>query len=244
MRFPSSPLVWLTAPAGVLLGLAVASAQVLPPGGDPPRAIRVYEGVSNRGQFDEALSDAISRAMRALPGADRMVRYRVRDISGEAGGITGRHVLRVSIEVPSERPGDGGRPPVDRPGLPGLPGLRPELRLTPERVRRDESVTLTLELQNPGEQPVNLLFSSGQKYDFEAWRGNRLVWRWSQGRVFTQALVRQTLDSGQTLTWEERWDLRNADGQRLPAGEYVIRAYPVLQGVPQRLTASQRLVIE
>src|SRR5947209_307929 len=101
----SPPYAGWTALSVVLLALGVSAAKiasaqrVAPTLREPGQAVRVYEGVSNTGEFQQALDRAVAGAMRALPGADRMVRYRVRDITGEQGGIRGVNTLRVTIEV-------------------------------------------------------------------------------------------------------------------------------------------------
>src|SRR6266508_3624937 len=79
-----------------------------------PQPARVYEGVSQRGQLQEALDDAVRRAARSQPGADRLVRWRLAEITGEAGGIRGLNTVRVRIEMNDEVP----RPPSG-PGTPG-----------------------------------------------------------------------------------------------------------------------------
>src|SRR5262245_56001629 len=94
-----------------LVGLGAAVAQVTP-GRRPapePRA-RTYGGASPRGNFQEALNDAVAQAMRAQPGADRLVRYRLREVTGEQGGIAGINLIRVTIELTEDSGGQPARP--------------------------------------------------------------------------------------------------------------------------------------
>lgn len=247
MKRLSIPAAWALALAGLFLVFAVARAQGLRlgavPGGEAPETVRLYEGVSPRGEFQEALNAAVAKALGALPGADRMVRYRVREITGEQGGIAGANTLRVVIEVPHEgEPGLPGNPDGgDAPGP--FSALRPTLGLSFTKVDQVEQVGLTLNVRNTSGETLVVPFSSGQKYDFEAWRDNRLVWRWSHGRVFTQALQQVRVRPGETLTYKETWNLRNNDGEKVPPGEYVIRAYPTIQGQRNRIVASERLTV-
>lgn len=83
-------------------------------------------------------------------------------------------------------------------------------RVEPSRVKAGQSVRLTLSLQNSSGRKVELVFPSGQKYDFWVTRDGRQVWRWSADRFFTQAVVRQTLE-GQTGTqFSETWQTEGA----------------------------------
>jgi hypothetical protein len=202
----------------------------------------VFEGESPRGDFQVALDDAVRQALRAEPGADRMVRYRVREITGEQGGIAGRNILRVAIEVAAE---EGGRPPREPlPPAGEAPAandpeeltellrrsLRANLSLSDERVDRAGPVTLALAVENTSEEPVRVPFATGQKYDFEVWRGNRLVWRWSQGRFFTQALSSTVVRPREEVTYSVTWNLRNGEGVRVPPGQYTVRGYLTSRG--------------
>jgi len=260
-----SPAAWMLTACGTLGLLVTAGAQVLrerpaprPAVRDTGRAVRMYEGTSTRGLFQEALDDAVKQALRALPGADRMVRYRVRDITGEQGGIRGANLLRVSIEVLDAEPAPAVRdvrpqaePEPDEPPAPRASDLEtirrdvhPILRLSRQTVDRADTVTLTLMVQNTTAQTVRVPFTDAQRYEFEAWRDNRLVWRWSNGKLFGQALGTLTLTPGETATYRAEWNLRNMQGVRVPAGKYTLKAYlkhtdePALQ-----VTASAPLTI-
>jgi hypothetical protein len=183
----------------------------------------LFEGVSTRGSVQEALDHAVAEALRSLPGADRMVRYRVRDITGESGGIRGVNTVRVSIELTGDAPPVAPRP--ERPVRP-LPAqeigrsLASELRLRPVTVPRGGTATFELTVRNTGNQLVTLPFTSAKQFDFEVFRFGKLVARWSNGRVFAQALSSATIGPGQSLTFTGRWDLRNLAGQPVTPGDY------------------------
>ncbi len=68
-----------------------------------------------------------------------------------------------------------------------------------------DSVRFTLQVTNASQQAVTLRFSSGQSYDFSVGDGGAVVWRWSEDRMFTQALRAETLAPGQTRSWSETW---------------------------------------
>ena len=56
-----------------------------------------FEGVSKNGQFEEALTTAIAAAMKGLK--TDLVRWTLKEMSGEDGGSAPVHNLRVAIDV-------------------------------------------------------------------------------------------------------------------------------------------------
>jgi len=71
-------------------------------------------------------------------------------------------------------------------------------------VSSGEPIVMTLSVTSRARRKVDLRFHSGQRYDFAIRDGKgQVVWRWSAGRVFTQALGRETLAPGTTLAWQE-----------------------------------------
>jgi hypothetical protein len=75
-------------------------------------------------------------------------------------------------------------------------------------------VRLTLHVTNTSDQPLELRFASGQTHDFAIVDSTgREMWRWSAGRMFTQALQTRILASGQSIHYEERWTPAGAEGE-------------------------------
>jgi len=96
----------------------------------------------------------------------------------------------------------------------------------------DSSVRLALHVTNVGKKRVELTFPSGQTYDFVILDTlGREVWRWGNGRMFTQALRNKSLAGGETLDLEETWK----ESSSLAPGRYTARAlltsenYPLVQ---------------
>src|SRR3954467_190309 len=58
-----------------------------------------FSGVSKKGNIQEALDDAIKKALEAAPGADRQVKWKVKEVSGVHGGIVPLNTLTVEIEA-------------------------------------------------------------------------------------------------------------------------------------------------
>lgn len=72
--------------------------------------------------------------------------------------------------------------------------------------RGDDDVRFALLVENEGDEPATLSFRSGKRADFAVRDGNEEMWRWSAGRMFTQALGSVTVDPGETLPFEGTWE--------------------------------------
>ena len=226
----SGTRVYLLAALALMAAYAVQAQPERRPSREshPVARQRVFEGTSRKGSVDEALQNAVAAALRSLPGADRMVRYRVRDITGESGGIAGLNVVRVTIELPAEETSRSEAPEI----LPELTAaeirsaLELDLRVLPERPLRAENVTFELTVRNRGDRLVTLPFSSGKQFDFDVTRNDRPVARWSTGRTFPQALSSVTLGPGQSINFTGRWNLRGSGGGAAVApGTYRLRGF-------------------
>ena len=99
------------------------------------------------------------------------------------------------------------------------------------RASDPRAVRFAFRVTNAGGGKVEMTFPSGHTHDLVVLDTlGRAVWRWSDGRMFTQLLQNKILRSADTLAWDERW--RDA-----PSGRYVAVArlasenYPVEQRV-------------
>lgn len=73
------------------------------------------------------------------------------------------------------------------------------------RVER-ENVVFAFNVTNDSKKTVELNFPSGQQYDFVVLDSlGREVWRWANGRMFTQALQNKMLSRGETISYDEHW---------------------------------------
>ncbi len=94
-----------------------------------------------------------------------------------------------------ELPGDTARPVADGP-------LANTLSV---RVSED-SVAFRLDVTNATAEPVVLEFGSSQRYDFAVEsEAGAVEWRWSADRSFAQVLGADTLNAGETVTYEATW---------------------------------------
>lgn len=113
---------------------------------------------------------------------------------------------------------------------------------------KDGKVIFDFELVNNFPVAKELQFGSGQQFEVVITdeRGEE-VYRFSDGKFFTMALIYKTIQPGETLKWQDSWDLTNKEGKKLTTGEYqaeiIILANPVDGG--EELDRSQlRTVIK
>lgn len=95
----------------------------------------------------------------------------------------------------------------------------------------DANIRFALHVVNTSKKRVELTFPSGQTYDFVVLdTAGREVWRWGNGRMFTQALRNKLLGAGEAMDLEE-----TLTSSPLPPGRYVARGtltsanYPLVQ---------------
>jgi hypothetical protein len=95
---------------------------------------------------------------------------------------------------------------------------------------------ITLRLSARDSEPIRLLYSSGQQYEFKLFnRSGDLVWKWSQDRVFIPAVSEDfVLDR----TWE-----RNVLMEGVAPGEYTLEGSLTNSG-PNRFATSMTLRID
>lgn len=88
---------------------------------------------------------------------------------------------------------------------------------------QDGELLLQFALTNHHSAPQQLKFGSGQQYEIIISDENGTeVYRYSDNKMFTMALIYKDLQPGDTLHWQEKWDLTNKDGVKLTSGKYNI----------------------
>ena len=102
------------------------------------------------------------------------------------------------------------------------------------------AIRLALQVVNSGKKTVELTFPSGQTHDFVIVDSlGREVWRWAEGRLFTQALQNKLLSRGESLDMSETWA-----APTLKAGRYTAVAtvksenYPIVEKVEFSVTGA------
>lgn len=70
-----------------------------------------------------------------------------------------------------------------------------------------DHVELAFQLTNGGSRTVEISFPSGLTHDFVVLDTlDREVWRWSQGRLFTQSMQNHILDANEALRYQASWN--------------------------------------
>lgn len=234
--------VWIAGGALAALLMTVAGAQIFPPVLRPGTGGRAYTGTSETGDFQAALRNAIANAQRSLPGRDRLIRYRVREITGENGGIQGLNRVQVSIELTDDR---GPSDPDSREDADlWVRSLEPILRVSRTRLSRRESMDIDFSVRNQATRALTLRFPTAQQYELELLRGDNVVWRWSDEQTFAQRATNERLEPGRLLTFRERWspsEVRQVSA--VVAGQYTLRAYLTLEGAGRRVVDARPITI-
>jgi hypothetical protein len=70
----------------------------------------------------------------------------------------------------------------------------------------DDAVRFEFRVTNATSKSVEVNFPSGQAYDFVVVDSvGREVWRWAEGRIFTQSVQNKLLGKGEGITISEKW---------------------------------------
>jgi hypothetical protein len=130
-------------------------------------------------------------------------------------------------------------------------GIRLTLTLSDSTIAGGDSVTFTLTVTAPSHTQRSLVFRSGQIYDFfvvsdpppseDPLPEDRIVWRWSADKAFTQVIWKMTLAPGESRTYSESWTARDAEGNPLKGRFWVIGS---LVSVPGGDSRPVELVVE
>jgi hypothetical protein len=85
-------------------------------------------------------------------------------------------------------------------------------------------VVFDFELVSHYTKPKDLLFGSGQQFELTITdeKGEE-VYRFSDGKFFTLALVTETVNPGEALKWQDEWDMTDKEGNKLTTGKYTAK---------------------
>lgn len=99
-----------------------------------------------------------------------------------------------------------------------------------------DRVDFILSIANNTKKAIELRFPTSQTHDFAVLdRHGRTVWRWSEGRMFTQAMQSKIVKAKDTLTITDDWDARNAHGEYIAVATLITDNHAIERRVPFRL---------
>lgn len=107
-----------------------------------------------------------------------------------------------------------------------------------------EEIEMTLVLRNRSDESVSLGFNDGQTYDFiiKKLPEDKEVWRWSEGKFFTEALWFIKLEPYEKKTYVFKWDQKDNESRQVESGTYKLEA--LISSEPEVFANSVRINIE
>jgi hypothetical protein len=94
------------------------------------------------------------------------------------------------------------------------------------------AVHFTLEVKNVGRKHVEISFPNGQAYDFVVLdSAGTEVWRWAEGRLFTQTVRNKGLSKGDAMHVEEAWLPKTMTGRYTAVAKLRSTNFPLEQRV-------------
>ncbi len=96
-----------------------------------------------------------------------------------------------------------------------------------------DQVEFVLHVTNKAQKRLELTFPSGQTYDVTVLDSlGREVWRWSEGRMFTQALQNKVLESDETMSVQVEWQPATLKGSFVAVASLRSENHPLERRVP------------
>ncbi len=95
-------------------------------------------------------------------------------------------------------------------------------------LRVGEEVRFSFHVANAGSRRLEVKFPNGQTHDIVVLdsAGNEL-WRWADGRMFTEARQYRSIDGGDSLRLEDGWDQPSARGKLVAVATLKSTNYPI-----------------
>lgn len=94
-----------------------------------------------------------------------------------------------------------------------------------------DDVHFAFEVTNAGKKKLELTFADGRTHEFVVLDSlGREVWRWSEGRIFTQSMQNKVLRTSDLLRYEDAWDAPSP-GRYVAVATLASENFPVTQRV-------------
>ncbi|WP_170008336.1 BsuPI-related putative proteinase inhibitor [Bacillus fonticola] len=82
-----------------------------------------------------------------------------------------------------------------------LSSLTSELEVKPHK----DCTPWTYQVLNNTKQHYSLIFRSGQQYDYVLMKDDKLIEKYSDGKMFTQQIIFRNIAPGDSLSWSGEW---------------------------------------
>lgn len=178
---------------------------------------------TREGQTDSVWSYGMNKRFTQSPstmslGPGKTLRY---ETTWE-GAKPGKYLIRALVKANGGIKASPFKLTVKPASTPALRAAMPKSPFTITTScdqNNDALIKLSLEIKNSTQKPIELKFTSGQKFDFIATPvgATEAVWSYGMNRRFTQALSTMSLEPGKSLQFETTWE----DAK---PGKYLIRA--------------------
>lgn len=117
-------------------------------------------------------------------------------------------------------------------------GVLYELKTDRLAYRRQQPIQVRLLVKNEGGTPIVFKFPTTQQYNFKVmkeydflfFRFNLDIWSSSYGRKYQQTATKLVIPPNETRIFSDVWSQRNAKGEFVPSGRYLIVAYLTTEG--------------
>lgn len=95
----------------------------------------------------------------------------------------------------------------------------------------DDDVHFAFAVTNASKKKLEVMFPDGRTHEFVVLDSlGREVWRWSEGRIFTQSMQNRVLRASDLLRYENAWDAP-APGRYVAVATLASENFPVTQRV-------------
>lgn len=104
----------------------------------------------------------------------------------------------------------------------------------------NDGVHFAIRVTNNTNKLAELRFPNGKTHDFVVLdsTGNKVLWRWSDGRMFTQALRTRMVQSHKDVSFEDDWDAENMRGTFIAVARLNVEQKPVEKRITFTMPAS------
>jgi hypothetical protein len=199
---------------------------------DPPPMHAVIWNWAHGRTFEPTLSEIVLQ-----PGEERTTELEWPGTDNEGVPVPiGEYQIMARIPAEQAVPVAPAHLVVGNPTPPLVLRFAVEPRSAPQGAQR----TLQLSIGNPGPDPVELVFSSAQIYDFMLDDPMTMMpgwdWRWSEGKGFPAVVTPLTIPAEGRIEFSEPWDGRLTSGRVLRPGTYTMQAMLMLLDRPMTPT--------